>query len=132
MLTSSREHLIEAGETYFQHMRFALVVGALAVGAGLACMVHAIVPALCPKSCSRTVGLLQTLFADRHKLDAVSTASSGVLTFVILIVISSVTALATAAAVGDLLVAALIIAQAYALPLIYLTQNPQLEPLSAL
>jgi len=68
MLTSSREHLIEAGETYFQHMRFAFIVGALAVGAGLACIVHSVVPALCPKSCSRTVGLLQTLFADRHKL----------------------------------------------------------------
>lgn len=132
MLTSSREHLIEAGETYFQHMRFAFIVGALAVGAGLACIVHSVVPALCPKSCSRTVGLLQTLFADRHKLDAVSSASSGVLTFVILITISSVTALATAAVVGDLLVGTLIVVQAYALPLIYLTQNPGLEPLSAL
>lgn len=132
MLTASRTHLIEAGETYFQHMRFALVVGALAVGAGLACMVHAIVPALCPKSCSRTVALLQTLFADRDKLDAVSSASSGVLTFVILIALSSVTALATAAVIGDLLIGTLIVVQAYALPLIYLTQNPGLEPLSAL
>jgi hypothetical protein len=128
MLTASREHLAQAGESYFEHMRFAMIVGALAVGAGLACIVHAVVPALCPRSCRRTVGQLQTLFADRHKLGQVSAASSGVLIFVVLMLVSSVTALATAIAVGDGLMALLVIAQAYALPLIYLTQNPGLDP----
>jgi len=129
MLNSSRDHLREAGESYFEHMRFALIVGVLAVGAGLACVIHAIVPALCPKSCSRTVGLLQTLFADRSKLGTVSGESSGVLAFVVLIGISSLTAIATAASIGNPLIAAVVTLQAYALPLIYLVQNPGLEPL---
>ena len=130
MLNASRDHLREAGESYLEHMRFAWVVGTLAAGAGLACMIHAIVPALCPKSCSRTVGLLQMLFADRSKLGAVSGESSGVLAFVVLIGISSLTAIVTAASIGNPLIAAVVTVQAYALPLIYLVQNPGLEPLA--
>ena len=33
MLQASRAHLADVGETYFEHMRFALLVGALGVGA---------------------------------------------------------------------------------------------------
>src|SRR3954449_4463788 len=84
MLTSSRAHLAEVGETYFEHMRFALLVGALAVGAGIACALHAIVPGLCPATCSRTVALLQDLFADRRRLPSVVAQSSALLLFVVL------------------------------------------------
>ena len=56
--------MTEVGESYFQHMRFALVVGTLATGAGLACLLHAFVPALCERTCSRAVASLQHLFAS--------------------------------------------------------------------
>lgn len=131
MLESSRKHLVQAGESYFEHMRFALVVGALAVGAGLACIVHAIVPGLCTQSCSRTVALLQRLFGDRRQLPVVIRESSGVLVFVVLIALSSVIAIAAAAALRTGLLGALVLVQAYALPLIYLSQNPGLEPVAA-
>lgn len=129
MLESSREHLAEAGETYFEHMSFALVVGAMTVGAGLACIVHAIVPSMCTTSCSRTVALLQRLFADRKQLGTVSSASSGVLIFVALMAISTITAIVVAGAAGLGGMGVLVLVQAYALPLIYLSSNPGLDPL---
>jgi hypothetical protein len=62
MLQRSKDHLQAAGETYFEHMRFALVVGLVTAGAALACIIHAIVPALCERTCSRTLGQLRLAF----------------------------------------------------------------------
>ncbi|MFL6722160.1 MAG: DUF6356 family protein [Sphingomonas sp.] len=123
-------HLAEVGESYFEHMRFALVVGALAAGAGFACMLHAIIPALCEQSCSRTVKLLQGLFADRGQLDAVVAQSSGVLVFVVLVALSFVTALVVAFCTSATAIGLVVIPQAFALPLIYLSQNKGLDPLA--
>ena len=56
LLKASRSHLAEVGETFISSICGSrLLVGALGVGAGLACMLHAIVPALCERSCSRAV-----------------------------------------------------------------------------
>jgi hypothetical protein len=129
MLRASRAHLAEVGESYFEHLRFALLVGALAVGAGLACMLHAVVPGICQKTCSRTVGLLQRLFADRGELPSVVEQSSGVVIFVILTALSSITALAIGLS-GAGTVALIVVPQAFALPLIFLAQNPELAALS--
>ena len=88
MFQASRRHLSQVGESYFEHMRFALTVGFLACGAGLACILHALIPAVCEQSCSRTVGHLQSLFADRNQLPLVIEQSSGVLTFLGLCVLA--------------------------------------------
>jgi len=128
MLRVSRKHLAEAGESYLEHMRFAATVGVLAIGAGLACLLHALIPGVCPRTCSRTVALLQELFADRRRLRAVSDQSSGVVIFVVLTAVSSLTAVVMIAWIEDALIGALAIAQAYALPTIYLSQNPSLDP----
>jgi hypothetical protein len=127
MFRASREHLAEVGETYFEHMQFALVVGALTIGAGLACTLHAIVPALCPRTCSRTVGLLQRLFADRRRLPSVIAQSSALLLFVMLMAVSSVTGLVVGFCTFGNPVGLVVIPQAFALPIIFLWQNPQLE-----
>jgi len=131
MLRASRAHLADVGETYFEHMRFALIVGALAIGAGLACVLHAIVPGLCQTTCSRTVALLQQLFADRGRLANVAEESSGVLVFVLLFLISCVTAVVVAFCTLATAIGLIVIPQAFALPLIYLWQNSQLDPLAA-
>jgi hypothetical protein len=131
MLRSSRAHLAEVGETYFEHMRFAFLVGALAAGAGLACMLHALVPALCQTTCSRTVASLQKLFADRSGLAAVASDNSPLILFVLLTGLSWVTALTVAVCTANTLIGLVVIPQAFALPLIFLTQNPQLEPAAA-
>lgn len=49
MIGRSRAHLASAGKSYLEHMRFAAAVGALMVIAGGACIIHALVPALCTR-----------------------------------------------------------------------------------
>jgi len=44
------EHPQKAGESYFQHQRVALSFALPLLGAGLAAMVHAIVPGLCERT----------------------------------------------------------------------------------
>ena len=130
MLRASRAHLAEVGEGYFEHMRFAFLVGALAVGAGLACMLHALVPGICQTTCSRAVGSLQRLFADRRQLGAITVENSALILFVLLMGVSSLTALALAIGTAGTLVGLVVIPQAFALPLIFLLQNPGLEPVA--
>lgn len=131
MLQSSRAHLAQVGESYFEHMRFAMLVGALAVGAGLACMLHAIVPGVCQTTCSRAVASLQRLFADRSQLGRTVAENSGLIIFVVLTGVSCVTALALAICTAGTLIGLVVIPQAFALPLIFLAQNPGLEPITA-
>jgi len=131
MLRASRAHLAAAGETYFEHMRFAATVGVLATGAGLACLLHAVVPGLCEKSCSRAVGSLQSLFRDRSRLGVTIAENSALFIFVILTGVSCLTALTLAICTAGTLVGLVVIPQAFALPLIFLAQNPGLEPAAA-
>jgi hypothetical protein len=128
MLRSSKAHLTDVGESYFEHMQFALLVGALSVGAGLACTLHALVPGLCPKACSRTVALLRGLFADRSRLPSVIAQCSALLVFVVLLAISCVTALVLALCAFGNPIGLVLVPQAFPLPLIFLWQNPELEP----
>lgn len=130
MFNASREHLAKAGETYFEHMRFAATVGLLATGAGLACLIHALVPGVCTQTCSRTLALLQELFADRRRLSLVARQSSGVSIFVVLTLLSSLTAIVLAMLVRDPLTGTLVVGQAFALPIIFLLQNPSLDALA--
>ena len=128
MLSASRAHLVAAGETYGEHLRFALTVGALAIGAGLACVLHAFIPALCQATCSRTVAQLQRLFEDRRRLPEIQEEASGVSVFVSLAFVTSGTAL-FAMIVGGASPPALAAAlQAFILPALYVAQNPALDP----
>lgn len=47
MVSSGRAHLAQAGESYLDHLSFALAVGLAALGAGVACIIHAFIPAVC-------------------------------------------------------------------------------------
>jgi hypothetical protein len=125
MLNASKVHLTEANESYFEHLCFALTVAMLAIGAGLACLLHAFVPALCQRTCSRTVAVLQRLFADRSQLGAVIDETSAVLTFVLLTWVSTAVATVITIAVRDPILL-LLLPQAFALPLIFLWGNPEL------
>ena len=44
------EHPHRVGETYFQHLRFALIFGMQMIMGGLACLIHAIFPFLFQKT----------------------------------------------------------------------------------
>ena len=67
MIGASRRHLGDAGEGYFEHLRFAAKVGAVAVGGGLACFAHALVPAIFPSTGSRAIRRLNDLLDERRR-----------------------------------------------------------------
>jgi hypothetical protein len=131
MWQRSKDHLAAAGETYLQHMRFALVVGFVTAGAALACMIHAVVPALCERTCSRTLGQLSWLFADRRRLREFEREASGVFTFVALMLLAAATASAPAAISGSTGLIAAMALLAFAIPFTFLSTNTELEPVDA-
>jgi hypothetical protein len=131
MLQRSKDHLQAAGETYFEHMRFALVVGLVTAGAALACIIHAIVPALCERTCSRTLGQLSWLFADRRRLRNFEQQASGVFTFVALILLAAATASVPAAIGGGKGLIVTMALLAFAIPFTFLSTNPELESVEA-
>jgi hypothetical protein len=128
MLKRSKNHLLAAGESYLQHMRFALTVGFVTLGAGLACVIHALVPALCERTCSRTLGQLGLLFSERGRLRQFEREASGVVTFIALFLLASATAMIPAALGGGGALVATIALLAFAIPITFLTTNPDLDP----
>ena len=127
MLTKSRVHLLEAGEDYLEHLRFASGVGLMLVAAGLACIIHGLIPALCTKTASRTVDELRRLFAERHALASVLEEASGALTLVGLVALT-IPAWALLLLSPGYPLPLLTAAFAIAIPAVYLWTNPQLEP----
>ena len=88
MWIRSKAHLAETGETYLDHLRFAAGVGLMLVAAGLACIIHGLLPALCTKTASRTVDELKRLFAERDAFASALAESSGALVFVGLVALT--------------------------------------------
>jgi Family of unknown function (DUF6356) len=127
MWQRSKDHLEKAGETYLEHMRFALVVGFVTAGAALACIIHAIVPALCERTCSRTLGQLSWLFADRRRLREFERQASGVFTFVALVLLAAATSSIPAAIGGGNGLIMTMALLAFAIPFTFLSTNPELE-----
>jgi hypothetical protein len=66
MIKASRTHLADVGESYFEHLLAASRIALLMIRAGIACGVHAIVPAICTTTASRCLGEVQDLFESRH------------------------------------------------------------------
>ncbi len=67
MIGASRKHLGEVGEGYFEHLRFAAKVGAVAVGGGLACFAHALVPGLFPATGSAMIRRVNRMIDERSR-----------------------------------------------------------------
>ncbi len=127
MWIRSKAHLAEAGETYLDHLRFAAGVGLMLVAAGLACVIHGLLPALCTKTASRTVDELKRLFAERDAFASALAESSGALVFVGLVALTLPSwALLLLAPGYPLPIATALFAMA--IPAVYLWTNPQLEP----
>ncbi|MGZ8312061.1 MAG: DUF6356 family protein [Allosphingosinicella sp.] len=67
LLGKSRAHLAAAGENYAEHLRFAVAVGTHMVAAGTACLIHALIPALCEDKASTAVRRLHAVLDDRRQ-----------------------------------------------------------------
>lgn len=63
-------HPMSVGQTYAQHFATALEFGVTMIAAGLACIVHAFVPALFERTASDTVGALHTRMTLRRQRHA--------------------------------------------------------------
>ena len=128
MIAAARQHLHEAGENYFEHLRFASVVGALLLAAAVSCLIHALLPALCRKSASGIVRLVSELMADRSRLTHSACAASGPLVLTGLLILCAVPA--TLLVLGGLHVISVTLALLLAgLPAAYLFSNPDLDPI---
>ena len=131
MIGRSKAHLAAAGETYWEHLRFARTIGLLSLSAGVACMIHAIIPSLCTTTASRTIGRINQLLGERKSIAEVQTATSDTTAFVLLLILATVTVapLWILPAAVELRVAYTVMA--FALPLTMLLTNPDLETRAA-
>ena len=59
------EHPRDIGETYGEHAGHALFIGTRMIGAGLACLVHALIPGLFMKTATNTVDDVISLMNQR-------------------------------------------------------------------
>ena len=128
LLRDSKAHLAAVGESYFEHLRFALTVGAMLIAAGLACSLHAFVPAWCTGTASRTIRQLNALLSDRTLLARTAREAGNAIAFTLLLILSAVTAAFPWGAGADAAVAAPLSLIALALPLAFLLANPELAP----
>ena len=128
MIDKAKAHLSEAGESYTEHLRFAVLVGCLLLGAGAACILHAIVPAICRRSASRTVGSLVFLFRNRDAVREVARDCSGVLVLVGLLTLAAPFTLLFSMAPVHPGVTIPLSALTFGIVAAYLYSNPELEP----
>jgi Family of unknown function (DUF6356) len=68
------DHPQSLDETYWQHQRRALHFGSSMIGAGVACIIHALVPALFARTASMTV---QSLHDEMHTTRRLAGTSRG-------------------------------------------------------
>lgn len=76
----SRAHLAAAGESYGRHLRFAGTVGTLLVLAGIACLLHALLPAVFKDHASRTIRRLHDALESRPAPLRLGADAGGLLT----------------------------------------------------
>ena len=68
LVTVFTDHPAEQGETYLQHLATALSFASLLAIAGLACLVHAILPCLFKRTGSRIIdSLYQRMLINRKR-----------------------------------------------------------------
>lgn len=70
MISSSRVHLEDVGETYFKHLRAALGFSVILARASIASTLHALIPGLCTHTASRSIADLESRLSKRPALSA--------------------------------------------------------------
>ncbi len=127
MIRQSKQHLAAAGERYGEHFRFATTVGCLAIAAGIACLIHAVIPALCTGTCSRIVRRLTILFDQRDRLTEVQNESSEAIGFVVLLGLATIAVIPLWLLAVPTPIRLLYTALAFAIPVTLLLGNRELD-----
>tara|TARA_Y100000590_G_scaffold410530_1_gene503670 strand:+ start:713 stop:913 length:201 start_codon:yes stop_codon:yes gene_type:complete len=65
MITSSKEHLNKANESYIQHFKAAIKVGFIMILGGMQAVLHAIIPGILTKSASEKIKKLYKYVSGR-------------------------------------------------------------------
>lgn len=126
MIQQSRSHLRDATEGYWQHLRFAMTFGLLAIAAGLAALIHAIIPAVCTHTASRIVRHLGQLLEDRSKIDAVESEAVEARAFVLLLILATAAVVPLWVLGAPMALKIAYTVSAYALPAALMFSNPEL------
>ena len=127
MISQTRAHLREAGESYWQHFRFATTFALLAMAAGIAALLHAFIPALCTSTASRIVQHLGQLAEDRSKIDAVESEAVEARAFVLLLILATAVVAPLWMLDAPTTLRVLYTVLAYALPATLMISNPELS-----
>ena len=67
MINSSKKHLENANESYFEHMFFALKISIILILGGLMALIHSIVPGIFTKNASTIILNLSDQIKERKK-----------------------------------------------------------------
>lgn len=127
LIAESRKHLALASENYWQHLRFAASVGAMLIAAGLACLLHAIVPGICRDTASRTIASLHELLCDRSAISRAVSANGEAIAFAFLFSLSAGAAASFWIAGAGALLTLPVSLLALAMPVAMLATNPDLR-----
>ena len=65
MIKDSKQHLIDANETYVQHFNSALKIGFTMIFGGFQAIIHAIIPGILKQSASNKIKKLYDYVANR-------------------------------------------------------------------
>lgn len=86
----SRAHLESVEESYGAHQRFAFGVGLAMVKAGLACILHGLVPAFFPTTGSDAIRRLHGVISDRERIHELAPRREGLSVLLLLALVNAV------------------------------------------
>lgn len=69
------DHPRSLGESYWQHLRHAFEFGVAMLRGGIACIIHALIPALCVRSASTTIVRLHDRMVAMRRIERTPQAS---------------------------------------------------------
>jgi hypothetical protein len=118
--------LRDAGEGYWQHFRFATTFGLIAIAAGLAALIHAVLPGMCTHTASRLVRHLGQLVEDRSRIDAIESEAVEARAFVLLLILATAVAAPLWLLGAPWVLTLTYTGLAYALPAALMVSNPEL------
>ena len=126
MIARSRTHLQDAGESYWQHFRFATTFGLIAAAAGFAALIHALIPGFCTSTASRLARHLGQLIEDRSQIDAVESEAVEARAFVLLLFLAGALVAPLWLMPAPMGLRLVYTALAFALPATLMISNPEL------
>ena len=126
MIRRSIAHLRQAQEGYWQHFRFATTFGLLALAAGIAALLHAVIPAVCTSTASRIIRHLGHLVDDRSKIDAIEAEAVEARAFVLLLMLATAVVAPLWVLCAPMTLKITYTVLAYAVPVALMVTNPEL------